>query len=147
MIAGYNGGLNTERTEFLPNGLDPRGTLQVTSRLEDAVMASNTQTGKRRLMNAMMLGMSMSRPAGTGGKSEGYDKYRPVVQGNYGFLFRLSQRARLSRSLSDTWFNGNLPPVAYEQLPADFRQKAETAKSQFGNVKFEAGRPRNVPPP
>ncbi len=150
MIAGWSGGLSSERTEFLPGGIDPRATLEVASRLEQAVVASDSKTGRRRLLSTTALALSQSGALAGGSKPEAYDLYRLATQGNYVFRFRLSPTATLSRTLSDAWTDRNVKPVSYDLLPENFRQRVDTLKSQFGNAKINfssSTSTRGNPPP
>lgn len=150
MIMGM-GGVNTERTLLLPNGMPRDGFLNLTLKTNEIAQASSNDAGSK-FMNAESIAFERVRAErpelASFGPSVNYDQYRMASQRSIAFQFQLTPEMTLYRQLQDNT-PGNLPFSAYDRLPADFKAKVEKAyeslKKGWGGGFGGGG--NQVPPP
>jgi hypothetical protein len=135
--------IRTERTIVLPNGLQRNGFITLNLSSTPAVQGVNTQSGSSNLMTAASLAwarLQQERPemlAGLGFTPSLPDRFRTATQSSYRFTFALAPQVVLNRSLQDAFLNKNGALVAYEALPADFR---DTVEKTLDRLRSSVGR-------
>lgn len=150
MFAGM-GGVESERTFLLPNGMPRDGFLNLSMNTNEIAQASSNDAGSK-FMNADSIAFERIRgerpELASFGPSASYDKYRMASQRSISLLFHLTPEMTLYRQLQDNT-PGNRPFDSYDRLPSDFKQKVEKAyeslKKGWGGGFGGGG--NQVPPP
>lgn len=147
-----NSSVKDERTILLPNGITRDGYIEVSVNKSDAVLAMNSQSGAATMMDANALGFnrySATDPNfNQGGQT--YDRFRMGSQSTLSFTFHFTDEVMSNSSLTDSYVDPNASGVTYEQLPDDFRKRAEDAaarlKDALSNRPLKGGG-QSAPPP
>jgi hypothetical protein len=141
-FSGSGGKLSDERTEFLPFGVPPAGTMAVRVTNEETVYATRKDGGADpRFFSPETYGAYNALSANIvvngvkGGAAPSYDTFRPAVSQTLDFTFQLSPTASTQRQLRDSWFQQGSREMAYEQLPAAFRARAEETAKRMADSK------------
>lgn len=150
MLAGM-GGVESERTFLLPNGMPRDGFLNLNLTTNEIAQASSNDAGSK-FMNADSIAFDRVRreqpELASFGPSAAYDRFRMASQRSISLQFQLTSEMTLYRQLQDNT-PGNRPFDAYDRLPADFKQKVEKAyeslKKGWGGGFGGGG--SQVPPP
>jgi hypothetical protein len=130
--------LMDERTEFLPMGVPPQGTLGVAVQIQEAVLASRRDgSAEPRFFSADAYGMyaGLSQNVVVSGPNPSgipqYDTFRMGVMQTLDFHFQLTELASMDRQLRDTWIEPGAREVPFAALPDGFRQAAEAAMARM----------------
>lgn len=150
MIAGM-GGVSTERTILLPNGMPRDGFLNLNLKVNEIAQANSSASGSSKFMNAESIAFErvrMERPElASFGESVQYDQYRMASQRSISFQFQLTPEMTFSRQLHDNT-PGSRPFDAFNRLPSEFKEKVEKTYEQLKKGWGAGGGGGNqVPPP
>lgn len=133
MMMMGRGNLASERTEALPTGIPSNGILTLRANREEAVLATDAEGGGAQFLNADALGRYRALAANVQGGPFGanLEKFQLGEQTSLNFRFDFTRTASLNRRLTDDKVDKKLPPVGFEQLPRDFRRRAEQASQRM----------------
>jgi hypothetical protein len=135
MITDGSFKLAQERTEMLPTGVPAAGYLRVASTTDVGVVASDSKTGSRQVMTAGSIAFRQNQAENPQMASfmqgSNFDQYRQVSIARHNFAFELSPSGFMRRNLQDVApIGASNKPVAYDQLPADFRKRVDEMRKR-----------------
>jgi hypothetical protein len=123
-------GVRSERTIILPNGIPRDAFLRFNVSKDDVMFAFNSQNGSSNILDAGGLGFARSFASKNPDMGmSSYDRFRPATRVQIGIQIMLAPGITMASSLTDSSVDLNKEPITYEQLPEDFRKKAEDAAS------------------
>ncbi len=127
---GGEGGVRDERTIVLPDGIPRDAFLRFNVTKNEVMFAFNSQNGSSNILDAAGLGFARSFASKNPemGMSS-YDRFRPATRVQIGIEIMLAPGVSMGSSLTDASVDLNKDAMTYEQLPEDFRKKAEDAAS------------------
>lgn len=146
--------LGQERTEMLPGGLPPNGSVQVRLERSPAAIGKDVNGGTVLMTPdqiASRMFQSERADLAPFGQAPKINTYEPVLQTKLTFQFDFGT-AQMQRLLTDTWIENTNGAVTYDRLPADLRAKVDasfqTMKSSLGGVRIAAPavRTNQIPP-
>jgi hypothetical protein len=145
------GGLQRERTEALPTGVPSNGVLILRLMREQAVLATDSTGANGQYLTADALGRQRSMASMQFGDGSlavpKYDHFKMADQTTYTFNFEFTRAASLVRRLSDTTVDPKSAAVAYEDLPREFRRRAEQSAGRVRAAVPGGGISIDAPPP
>ncbi|MBX7131155.1 MAG: hypothetical protein K1X67_00605 [Fimbriimonadaceae bacterium] len=136
MMMMGRGNLASERTEALPTGIPTNGMLTVRANREEAVLATDAEGGNSQFLTADALGRFRAlannvRGAEIAGLGMNFEKFQMGEQTALNFRFDFTRNATLNRRLTDDKVDKKTAPVGFDQLPREFRRRAEIAAQRM----------------
>ncbi|MBI5706264.1 MAG: hypothetical protein HZC36_04670 [Armatimonadetes bacterium] len=126
--------LSDERTEMLPNGLNPNGVAKLNGDVQEGLYATQS-SGGGRFFTAQEYGMYMGLAGGPAGQYfPQYSHFRPARITRMNFMFELSDIATLAKSLTEEAVDLKQQAVAWNLVNPAIRRAAEEHKAQMDNA-------------